>query len=139
MAHFLAATDSRFGIHVGALLSGAARIASARFRDEMPVDGAAWEDLDPRAFEAYRSWRAQLNPTAVELGYDDLGLARSLFAVTRVGAGWVSERLPTRPLLAHYPATRTPPCSRATWIAALLVRDTPQNVHEARTCARLPS
>ena len=56
--------------------------------DETPVDGAVWADLDPQTFRAYRRLRAELNPAAVELGYDDLGLAQALCAVVRKGAEW---------------------------------------------------
>ena len=40
--------------------------------DETPVDDAVWADLDPQVFRVYRHLRAELNPAAVELDYDDL-------------------------------------------------------------------
>lgn len=58
--------------------------------DETIVGGSSWDDIDPEALRTYRRYRSDANPTAAELAYDDLELAKALFAVDRDRNGsWI--------------------------------------------------
>jgi len=62
-------------------------------RDNDPYDArilqhATINDLDPDAIEHYRRLRAKVNPTAEELGYDDLELLQALNAIRQEDDVW---------------------------------------------------
>ena len=54
--------------------------------DMAPLLDARMDDLDPAAIAEYRRLRAQANPLAEELGYDNDEMLEALSAVRRVGA-----------------------------------------------------
>jgi ATP-dependent DNA helicase RecG len=55
--------------------------------DATAVEDSSVDDLDPRAIQEYRRARAELNPGAIELEYDDADLLYALGATTKAKNG----------------------------------------------------
>lgn len=54
-----------------------------RTYDETPVPESSFEDFDPQAIAEYRRVRSKVNPSAVELTYEDTDLLYSIAATTK--------------------------------------------------------
>ncbi len=59
------------------------QLRSYRNYDDSPVPEADLEDFDPAAISEYRKRRADINPSAAELNYNDLDLLYALSATTK--------------------------------------------------------
>lgn len=74
--------------------------------DDTVVDDLTFDDLDPAAFSAYRRLRAQLDPTARELEFNDRELARAIGAAKLSRSGELVPTVAGLVVLGRYAALR---------------------------------